>query len=124
MTDDEVSDFLQTLADTDPARGALVLRLHKLILSVDTKIQDSLKYGGILYTAGAPFCGVFSHSGHVLLEFSRGAALADIHQVLEGQGSKRRHIKLTSGDDLFKKNIRHYVGAACAAARSAARPPR
>jgi len=105
-------------------RGALVLRLHKLILSVDTKITDSLKYGGILYTAGAPFCGVFSHSGHVLLEFSRGAALADIHQVLEGQGSKRRHIKLVSGDDLFKKNIRHYVGAACAAARGSVRPPR
>jgi hypothetical protein len=53
----------------------------------------------------------------VALEFSRGATLPDVHHVLEGAGKSRRHIKLLSRADLFKKNVREYVALACAGTR-------
>lgn len=89
------------------------------MLSVDPSVTEEVKYGGLLFSAGPPFCGIFSYARHVSLEFGRGNELADPHKVLEGEGKMRRHIKLESGDDLFKKNVREYVVAAFATARAA-----
>ena len=93
----------------DEERFQLVQSLHKLVLSVNPAIACDVKYGGLLFSAGPPFCGVFSYTRHVSLEFSRGATLADPHGVLEGEGAKRRHIKIERRGDVFKKNVREYV---------------
>jgi hypothetical protein len=99
----------------DADRFQIVQSLRKLVLSVDPSITEDLKYGGLLFTGASPFCGVFSYTRHVSLEFSRGADLADPHGALEGDGHKRRHIKITSRGDIFKKNVRDYVERAFAA---------
>lgn len=62
-----------------------------------------------------PFSGVFSYTRHVSLEFPEGASLPDPHQVLEGGGKHRRHIKLRATKDIAEKQVREYVGAAYAA---------
>ena len=126
MTPSErVDDYLHQLRVQDPDRHALLARLRKLILAQGPKVSEDIRYGGMLFSAGAPFCGVYSYPRHVALEFSRGAALADAHQVLEGEGAKRRHIKLETGGDLFRKHVREYIALAVAAAqatKSRARP--
>jgi hypothetical protein len=115
MHDDErIEQFLADIRLIDEERFELVSRLRRLVLSVDPRIREELKYGGLLFSAGSPFCGIFSYSHHVSLEFSRGASMADPHHVLEGEGKHRRHIKLGSRADLFKKNIRDYIAAAVA----------
>lgn len=112
MNSDRVEALLQDLALVDADRHDLVVRLRKLVREVDSRITEDVKYGGILFTAGSPFCGVFSYARHVALEFSRGATLTDPHHVLEGEGKHRRHIKLVVRGDLYKKNVREYVEAA------------
>lgn len=109
MKTDPVQALLEDLCLVDEGRFQIVLSLRRLILSVDPGISDSVKYGGLLFAAGSPFCGVFAYSRHVSLEFSRGADLADPHAVLEGDGKKRRHIKIGHRDEIFKKNVREYV---------------
>ena len=116
MSNERVEHFLEDLRLAGEDRFQLVSRLRTLILSVDPKITEEIKYGGILFSAGPPFCGVFSYAKHVSLEFGRGAELPDRHRVLEGEGKMRRHIKLASGQDLFRKNVREYVSLALAAA--------
>ena len=104
-----VEELLEDIRLVDEDRFQTVQRLRKMILSVDPAITEEVKYGGILFSSGSPFCGVFSYARHVSLEFGRGAELEDPHHVLEGEGKKRRHIKIGSRDDLFKKNVRDYV---------------
>ncbi|MBP7915289.1 MAG: DUF1801 domain-containing protein [Vitreoscilla sp.] len=116
MKPNPVEDLLDDLRAADADRAALVDRLRKLVLGIDPKITEDVKYGGILFSAGPPFCGVFSYQNHVSLEFGRGAELPDVHQVLEGGGKLRRHIKIQQPQDLFRKNVRHYVQLGFAAA--------
>ncbi|ACB36412.1 Domain of unknown function DUF1801 [Leptothrix cholodnii SP-6] len=119
MNSIEVDDFLTDLQMRDEERYALVERLRKLIHSVAPRVHEEVKYGGLLFSGKSPFCGLFSYERHVSLEFSRGAALPDRHQVLEGNGKLRRHIKIEKVGDLFKKNVREYVELAFSAVSSA-----
>lgn len=115
MNSIEVDDFLTDLQLRDEERYALVERIRKLIHSVAPRVREEVKYGGLLFSGPSPFCGLFSYERHVSLEFSRGAVLPDRHQVLEGNGKLRRHIKIEKVGDLFKKNVREYLSLAFAA---------
>lgn len=119
-----VDHYVHELQFESGARHDLVGRIRNLVLGVDDRITEEIKYGGILFSAGAPFCGLFSYAKHVALEFSRGAELDDPHGVLEGDGKKRRHIKLVGQPDLFQKNLRDYVSQAFQHCQPTARPAR
>lgn len=112
MRPSPIDALLEDIRLVDEDRFQLVQGLRKLILSVHPRVSEEVKYGGLLFTAGSPFCGVFSYTRHVSVEFSRGADLVDTHGVLEGEGKKRRHIKIERRDDVFKKNVRLYVQTA------------
>lgn len=118
-----IDDLLADIRLLDEDRHQVVQSLRRLITSVSPDITEDVKYGGLLYSAGSPFCGVFAYARHVSLEFSRGAELADPHAVLEGDGKKRRHIKIVLRGDIFRKNVREYVERALAGAVGAARAP-
>jgi hypothetical protein len=124
MNPEPVDDFLNELRRVDEERYALVERTRKLIHTAGPRLREEIKYGGLLFSARAPVCGLFSYDKHLSLEFSRGAALADRHQVLEGEGKLRRHIKLHKIGDLFKKNVREYLELAFAAAEAEAGGPK
>lgn len=121
LNTDKVDDLLDTLFLHEDVRVDLVSRLRGLVLAADPAICEEVKYGGILFSAGSPFCGIFSHPTHVMLEFSRGADLPDPEHRLEGDGKKRRHLKLTTPTDLKKKKVREFVLQALAATVAAPR---
>ncbi len=77
-----------------------------------------MKYGGILFSNGEAFCGVYSYAAHISLEFGKGAEFPDAHKVLEGKGKGRRHIKITSIEDVKAKHVKHYIGVALQNVRS------
>lgn len=122
MKSSPIEELLEDIRLADEDRFQLVQGLRRLVLSVDPRITEAARYGGLLFSIGAPFCGLFSYSRHVSLEFSRGAELDDPHGILEGEGKKRRHVKIQHRDDLFKKNVRLTVQQAAGVAfRSGAR---
>lgn len=109
MPADRLSKLLDDIRLLDQTRFELVQSLREMILGLAPSISEEVKYGGILFSAEKPFCGVFSYARHVSLEFGAGASLPDKFKVLEGEGKFRRHIKLSSADDIPEKHVREYL---------------
>lgn len=118
MSTDRVARLLEDIRSLSDDRYKLVQSVRKLVLGLDG-VSEEVKYGGILFSAGKPFCGIFSYANHVSLEFSNGAALPDRHKVLEGDGKLRRHIKLTNMQDVKSKHVSDYLALAHKAALKA-----
>jgi len=116
MTTDRVEKLLEDIRLFDEERFELVQALRKLVLGLDASVSEEVKYGGLLFSAGKPFCGIFSYARHVSLEFSQGASLPDEYQAFEGEGKLRRHIKLTTARDIAEKHVHAYLAAAIQAA--------
>ncbi|WP_062810581.1 DUF1801 domain-containing protein [Alcanivorax sp. NBRC 102028] len=88
--------------------------------SVKSSFPDTLeevKYGGILFSSGVHFCGVFAYKEHVSVEFSMGAKIADTYGFLEGRGKGRRHLKLFTLIDVEEKKVVHYLPLALEAVK-------
>lgn len=112
MTDNRVQAFLDELRDQRADHFAIVSRVREIVQQSGPAISGEIKYGGILFSSRAAFCGVFPYAGHVTLEFSEGAALPDPHRMLLGQGKLRRHIKLFSVSDIEDRHVADYVALA------------
>ena len=109
MPADRISKLLEDIRLLDQARFELVQSLREIILGLTPSISEEVKYGGILFSAEKPFCGIFSYAKHVSLEFGAGASLPDKFKVLEGEGKLRRHIKLSSAQDIAGKHVGEYL---------------
>lgn len=104
-----VACWLDDLRLVNAERLALVLALRQAVHDLGSKTTEEVKYGGLLFSADQPFCGVFSYTAHVSLEFSQGAAMADPDGVLEGAGKGRRHIKFWTLQDLQRCDLAAYL---------------
>lgn len=109
MTGNRVQAFLDKMRDHQADHFAIVSQVREIVLQSGPAISEEIKYGGILFSARAAFCGVFSYAGHVTLEFSEGASLPDPHGVLLGQGKLRRHIKLFAVSDIQDRYVAEHV---------------
>lgn len=81
--------------------------------------EEEVKYGGILFSSGIQFGGVFAYKEHVSVEFGHGAAIQDTLGHLEGSGKFRRHIKLKCLADIDDRQLAHYLPLALNAAKNA-----
>ncbi len=114
---DPVAALIDRIDAANPMLGGLVRDAQRLIREVAPDAEECVKYGGILFAAPTPFCGLFAYTNHAALEFGRGCDLSDPHGSLEGTGKFRRHIKLSTITDLETKRVRDYVAQALANAR-------
>jgi hypothetical protein len=60
MPADRISKLLEDIRLLDQARFELVQPLREIILGLAPSVSEEVKYGGILFSAGQPFCGIFS----------------------------------------------------------------
>ncbi|MCP1726599.1 hypothetical protein J2T60_000564 [Natronospira proteinivora] len=119
MTKGKADRLLDDIRQLSEARHAMTQAVREVALSVGPDVSEEVKYGGLLFSArDFAFCGVFAYTHHVSVEFSEGASLPDPHQVLEGQGKYRRHIKLRSKADITEKYLQAYIKAAYEAIES------
>jgi hypothetical protein len=112
MSNDKVEQLLHDLQLTHPDLHAIVQAVRAAARSVASNAEERVMYGGILFSAPEQFCGVFAYSSHVSMEFGKGAELEDPYRALEGKGKFRRHIKLTTLDDIESKHLRDYIAQA------------
>ncbi len=110
---------LQTLLDDIRLLGqvqySIVESVRALVKSSLPDIEEEVKYGGILFSSGVQFCGVFAYKEHVSVEFSMGAKITDTYGLLEGRGKGRRHLKLFTVTDVTEKKLTHYLPLALVA---------
>lgn len=101
----------------DPEIRDLALQLRALVLEEMApcyeNIYDAYSAVAIGYgTSERLSDGVFHiavYSKHVNLGFNDGAMLDDPKGILQGKGSRIRHITIKTPDDLNSPNIRSYV---------------
>lgn len=109
QSDEAVATLLHDLATTHEAMLEIVQRVRTVVEEAAGTVSEMVKYGGIVFSRVAPFCGVYAYQEHVSVEFGHGYTFKDPHGVLEGGGKYRRHIKLRSVADVQDKHLGEYV---------------
>ncbi|PYG33080.1 DUF1801 domain-containing protein [Pelagimonas varians] len=89
----------------------------ELLLEICPEVRFVPKYGGKLFEAVAgdassQFGGYFFYKNHMNIEFTKGVNLADPTGILHGAGKLRRHIKITSMQELQTAAVRELIGQA------------
>lgn len=87
----------------------LVEAVRALVKETFELVSEEVKYGGVLFSSGVQFCGVFAYKEHVSVEFGSGAKITDALGYLEGSGKGRRHIKLRSSAEIKSKKLAEYL---------------
>ena len=114
--DQKVKNLLDDWEIDNPALYEIASSVRTKILQIADTVDEEVKYGGILFAAPEPFCGIFVYKQHVSVEFSHGAKIVDPHGLLEGKGKGRRHLKLHRLEDVENKHLADYLQLAQKAA--------
>ena len=120
MAKQSIQDLLDDVRLLGEEQFSLLESVRALVKQTIPAVTEEVKYGGIMFSSGQPFCGVFAYKHHVSVEFGSGARIPDSLGNLEGAGKGRRHIKLHSAKDINTKKLAHYLPLALEAARGAA----
>ena len=106
---ERVARWLDDLQMVSAERHALVQALRQAALASGPDVTEEVKYGGLLFSAAQPFCGVFAYTAHVSLEFGQGVSMSDPAGVFEGTGKGRRHINFRTLQDLNRCDLPAYL---------------
>lgn len=120
MTQKTVEALLDDIRLLGEQQLTLVEAVRALVSNTIDPVSEEVKYGGIMFSSGVPFCGVFAYRGHVSVEFGSGAYIPDALGHLEGGGKSRRHLKLHGVKDIEAKCLADYLPLALEAARNRA----
>lgn len=112
MTKKSVQALLQDIRFVSEQNYEIVEAVRALVKSTFETSSEEVKYGGILFTSGVQFAGVFSYKAHVTVEFGSGSKITDTFGFLEGSGKGRRHIKLMSVPQIKDKELAQYLALA------------
>ena len=115
-----VQDLLDDIRFLGEEQFKIVEAVRALVKKTLKPLSEEVKYGGILFTSGVQFGGVFAYKEHVSVEFRHGAKIKDTEGFLEGAGKGRRHIKFSTVDDISAKKLAQYLPLAVEAAGSGA----
>ena len=119
MATKSVQALLEDIRFLNEGNYEIVEAVRALVKKYFKACAEEVKYGGILFSSGVQFCGVFAYKEHVSVEFGKGASISDEFGHLEGSGKGRRHLKLKSIDDIKNKKLSQYLPLALQAAGGA-----
>ena len=110
MNSNQVQQFINDLRNLSNDFYDITTNIRKLFHDSYSMLTEEIKYGGLAFLKNEVLIGgIFIYKAHISIEFSRGADFTDPHSQLEGKGKYRRHIKLTSIEDLKTKSIISYI---------------
>ncbi len=104
--------YLDDMESVSIEQFEIVSVIRSLFLDTVPQLNESIKYGGLTYSLSKELVGgIFTYKEHISVEFSNGADFQDLHEVLEGQGKRRRHIKIRKKEDIEGKSVAFYISA-------------
>lgn len=75
-------------------------QLRSIIKQTAPDARESIKWAQPVYEAGGPFCYFKAFKSSLNFGFWRGVDIDDPKGLLQGDGDKMRHVKLTGVDDV------------------------
>jgi hypothetical protein len=112
MTKKSVQALLEDIRLVSEQNYEIVEAVRALVKKTFETTSEDVKYGGILFTSGVQFAGVFAYKAHVTVEFGSGSKITDTFGLLEGAGKGRRHLKLMSVAQIKDKKLAQYLSLA------------
>ena len=106
---EKVQKFLEDISMIDPEKFEILLKLRKVVFSNYPKTNERMMYGGIMFSLETDFGGLFVRKNHISFEFVFGVYMDDSHNILEGTGKLRRHLKIRSLADIEDKKVNFFV---------------
>jgi len=91
-----VSASPKEIQDVARALRALIADVYPGVTEVPWGVQKNIGYGIGPRKQSEHFCYIFPHAHHVNLGFMQGAALPDPKSLLQGAGTRLRHVKVRS----------------------------
>lgn len=115
----DLSAFLEVLANFTPDVGAVAMRARTLIIDLLPEVfeviwvqQRIMGYGTGPKKQTEHFAWIQPAKKHVSLGFNYGAELPDPDGLLEGTGKKFRHVKLTTMAEVERPAVAKLVRSA------------
>ena len=106
MAEKTIEAYAETLGDW---RGDAIREIDALVRKAAPKAKGSIKWAQPIYEQGGPFAWTKAAKGHVSLGFWRGAELPDPQHLLDGSGTRMRHVKILSPADIRKSQFTAWV---------------
>ncbi len=108
--DNRIKNFITDLETVSSQRVKLVNKLRKMFKSANSDLKERFIYGGIgVYLGDKLIGGVWVYTNHTSVIFSDGRKLKDPEKILEGGGKYRRHIKISSKEDIKTKKVENFI---------------
>ena len=96
-----VDDYLK---EKDHPLNAEIERVREIILSVDDRMEESIKWSSPTFMYKGNMASYFMNAKkHVSLMFHKGATIKDDSGLLEGEGKEARTAKFASMEDIEKR---------------------
>ncbi len=105
----QVQELIDEIEMLDTDKFEILMKLRDIVFSRTTEVQERIMYGGIMFSLGDDFGGLFVRKKHISFEFVFGVNMEDPDGVLEGTGKFRRHLKLKSLKDIETKKVSYFV---------------
>jgi hypothetical protein len=109
MTTKSVQSLVEDVRLLSETNYGIVEVVRALVKKTFKGVSEEVKYGGILFSSGVQFCGVFAYKEHVSVEFGSGAKIKDDLGYLDGSGKGRRHLKLKAVAEVKSKKLAEYL---------------
>lgn len=105
-----IDAFLSVLKKQSPQIFNILNKARKLVHKQYPSVVERIMYGGVMFSLGEDDVGgLFPYTKHVSFEFSKGVNMKDPNGYLEGSGKGRRHVKLSSVDDIKDKELLRFA---------------
>lgn len=87
----------------------VAIRLREIIKKAAPEAAESVKWAQPVYEENGPFAFIRAGKFHVTFGFWRGAQLKDPKRLLDGEGDRMRHLKLTDADAIPEAAVTAFV---------------
>ena len=97
------------VASLPAEHAAIVSELRGIVKKAAPKASEAYKWAQPVYEANGPMVWIKAYSKYVNIGFWRGTEMQDKHGLLDGDGDRMRHVKLTTVKDIKKGALTDYI---------------
>lgn len=84
-------------------------QLRVIVIQAAPQAEERFKWAQPVYELNGPFCYFKAFKNTINFGFWRGVELDDPRKLLQGEGGKMRHVKITSPDDIDASALSDFV---------------
>ena len=106
----KISTVDEYVSIQDQWKKNVLTKLRTIVKENAPSVKESIKWAQPVYeNDDGPFCFMRAHKNHINIGFWRGAIMDDPHHLLEGDGVKMRHIKITRETKIDDEKIGGFI---------------